>query len=53
MRLLGMRTLVRKENTAVAFATDRGPKPPTAAVQIRIEQVHALTPGATAGARIA
>lgn len=40
-------------DAAVTFATVQGLKPPTAAVLIRVEQIHSLAPGAAAGARIA
>lgn len=40
-------------DAAVAFAAERGMKPPAAAVLIHLQEVHALAPGATAGTRIA
>lgn len=37
---------------AVAYAAERGLRPPKAAVLIRIDEIHTLRPGPTAGTRI-
>lgn len=39
-------------DSAVAFASERGMKPPKAAVLIRIDEIHTLKPGPTAGTQV-